>query len=489
MPIVLDSALTELKTEYTFNEKLWFFGPFASMPQHFTFPPGELKTLFALVRYVKQVVDQPDECEGLHHFANATIIEGKGLSYEENMVRSVFGLVFGCLREKKLSKQAESLVEKRMDLFKKACTIFEQFENEVNEDEILPIQHFTLELVDVNFVDQKWKGKVRCIFCKENNISGDISVYLRPPAYWVLANISKHIKKYHTDSNKENQPKKRCFQTLKLKIDPVEDDEKADDETDEATNSTESASNSTKDLSSVSIEDTLYGQLSSQCIRITNCTLGNMDKVQMKNFGLGPASSKEKRAVKYVRMNANGDRFFLSVAHQLFNVKAGSKQHEERALELRKSVVTYIKQVENFPNFQFDLKNRIKYGKNVEDSKITEMCADFLKHLSKPGIWAGTESFRAICEMENANLMVINEDGMGYLPANFNPKANKSLLLLFTSPNGKSCKNNADRSHYDSVVAIHKDKISEIAKKISEEEIFHDEFVKAAANRSTVSID
>lgn len=223
---------------------------------------------------------------------------------------------------------------------------------------------------------------------------------------------------------------------------------------------------------------------------MTNCTVANKDKVQTKYFGLRPVKSKEKQALKCCKMAANGDCFFLSIAYQLYNVKADSKEHHERALELRKSVVTYIKDANNFTNFLHDLKNRAKYGKNTEDSKITESCLNFLDvHLSKSGTFAGMESLKAISQIENVNLVVINEDGTAYLPNHFNPEAKKSLLLLFGSSNGKSCKNNSERLHYDSVVTIHKEKIAHISKEINEAENHHDKFVKEAANRSEIIIE
>lgn len=59
LPIALDSALAEKNMEYTVSKKMWFFCSFA---QHFAFSPGELKTLFALVRHVKQIVDNRMSC-------------------------------------------------------------------------------------------------------------------------------------------------------------------------------------------------------------------------------------------------------------------------------------------------------------------------------------------------------------------------------------------------------------------------------------------
>lgn len=496
LPSILESALAEQNLEYTLNEKMWFFGPFASAPQHFSFPPGELKTLHALVRYVKQTVDEPNECEGLHHFANAAVISKKGLSYEDNMVQSVFGLIFGCLREKKQGKLNDELHEKSNDLFKKACVIFQQCEL---EQEVVPKRQFTLESVTVTFSQQKWKGRVKCIFCDENDLSGDISVFFKLPGCWVLANLVKHIDKMHTLSNtKENIPKKGCFRTIKLQVEHIKNTE-PDDKSDEVIVLNETVANSTvaarietetetETIPSLSIEDDIYGQLSTQCIKMANCTSVNSDKVQTKS--VGSAASKSTRIIKFCKMAGNGDCFFLSIAHQLFNVKAGSKEHEDKAFELRTSVVTYIKQTENFPNFLHDLKNRVQYGKKPTENEVTEICSKFVDdHLSKSGTWAGMESIRAICEIENVNLVVINEDGTGYLPNHFNSQAKKSLVLLFGSQNKKQCENNSNRSHYDSVVSIHKQKISEIAQQINETENHHDKFVKEAADRSAISID
>lgn len=480
LPIALESALTEKKMEYTLSEKMWFFGPFASAPQHFAFPPGELKTLFALVRYVKQIVDQPNECKGLNHFANATLIAKKGLSYEDNMVESVFGLVFGSLREKKQSKLNENIEVMREELFKRAIDVFQSYET---ENDIASTRNFTLESVTVAIIDQKLKGRVKCQFCEEIDLSGDVSIYLKPPGYWVLSNLTKHINKYHTNPiARENEAIKGRIQTIKLHVEPMEINEEA---TEDMLSTTESTTKAT-----TSIEDELYSQLFTQSIKMTNCTVAHKDKISTRNFGLGTGSSKAKQSVTYSRMNANGDCFFLSVAHQLFNVKAGSKEHEDQALNLRKSVVSYIKDADNLPNFLHDLKNRVKYDKESDVSEIMKTCSDFLDvHLSKTGFWAGMESFKAICEMEHVNLVVINEDGTGYLPCHFNPQAKKSILLLFGPQNGKSCKNNSDRSHYDSVVSMHKKKISAIVQQIIEAENHHNVFIKEAADRSAILID
>lgn len=463
---------------------MWFFGPFASAPQHFAFPPGELKTLFALVRHVKQIVDQPNECEGLSHFANATVIAKKGLAYEDNMVESVFGLVFGCLREKKQNKLNDSIETMREELYKRALDLFQGYEN---GNGIVSTRSFTVDSVYVFMIDQKLKGKVKCQFCSDHDLSGEVSVYLKPPAYWVLSNLMKHINKYHIE---ENEPNKRRIQTIELHVEPMEIGGGAtEDLLSKKETKTEIMTEATTEATT-SIEDELYSQLFTQCIRMTNCTVGHNDKVSTKNFGSRTGSSKAKRSVTYSRMNANGDCFFLSVAHQLFNVKAGSKQHQDQALDLRKSVVSYIKQDENLPNFLHDLKNRVKYEKDSDDSEIMKICSDFLDdHLSRTGFWAGMESFKAICEMKKVNLVVVNEDGSGYLPCHFNQHAKKSVLLLFGPQSGKRCTSNADRSHYDSVVSMHKEKISEVVKQIIEVESHHNVFIKEAANRSAIVID
>lgn len=157
----LQSVLAEKNIEYTHTEKVWFFGPFANEPERFEFPPGEIGSLFTMVRFVKRIVDEPNECGGLGYFANPEVIAKKGKSYEEPLVQSVFGFVFGCIREKKQVQLEVDIVERKKELFKKASGLFQQYEH-VNE--IVSIQQFTLELVDVRFIDQKWKGIVKCIF-------------------------------------------------------------------------------------------------------------------------------------------------------------------------------------------------------------------------------------------------------------------------------------------------------------------------------------
>lgn len=475
----LDSALAEQKMEYSLNEKMWFFGPFATSPQNFAFPPGELKTLFSLVHYVKQLVDQPTECCGLHHFSNDKVLGKKGMSYEENMVQSVFGLVFGCLREKKLSKLTDSLEEKRKDLYKKASILFEQFET---SDHVFPNRKFSLDLVNVTFIDQKWKGQVGCVFCKENEPNSDVKLSLKPPACWLLANLTKHIINNHTNQNvNTNKAMNGRVKTIKLKVEPIEGIELIQNQN--VTNSSNGV------LASSVIEDNLYDQLYTQCIKMTNRTVANVDPILTKHFDFGSALLKEKPGVQYCEVAGNGDCFFLSIAHQLFNVKVGSKEHEDEALALRGAVVSHIKRPENFPNFIHELKNRVDYDKHANNDEINEICLNFLeKDLSTAGTWAGMESIKAICEIKNVNLLVINDDGKSYLPSHFNSEAEQCLLLLFGSQDGKDCNSNVDRTHYNSVVEMNKNTIMEIIKQINEAEDKHQKF-KEAANRSAIVID
>lgn len=97
------------------------------------------------------------------------------------------------------------------------------------------------------------------------------------------------------------------------------------------------------------------------------------------------------------------------------------------------------------------------------------------------------ETIKAISDTQNVNIIVMNEKGVCNLPNHYNIEADKSLLVLFGPVNGKSCKNNEQRTHYDSIVNIPQQKIASIAKDLSEAEKKHSEFL-AEVNTSNILV-
>lgn len=464
LQIFLKSALEQNKLNYDHKQKMCFFGPYASIPDKFKIPAGDRISLLALAEYVKGVVDTPTVNAGLSHFANDSIISKKERSYERNMVKTVFGLVFGPLEENRKIEISDNMPNMRSELFNKAKAIFDKLENP--EEGLVALRRFMSNMVNVTLVQQKPKGIVKCVFCDENDLSSDVKVYWKTNC-WTLANLNAHIKRNHsiiTNENACSNDKGSRLVALSIELNP----------------------GSTNDSDMMdSCEDAIYTQISAQCIKMGNVVAKNKDKTQSKNFG----NRKKAQSVNICTMRPDGNCFFLAVVHQLLNIPKNSNDLEIEANKLRSETVAYIKDASKLPFFIHDLKNRIKCSKQDDDNQIINACVKFLdEKLSVPGVWGGMETLKAISELKNVNIVVINDDGMSHIPNRFNPRADKSILLLFSSKSGKSDQGNQNRTHYDSVTHISSERIAIMAKEVSEEEDRRTKFLKENTDRSVIEI-
>lgn len=187
-------------------------------------------------------------------------------------------------------------------------------------------------------------------------------------------------------------------------------------------------------------------------------------------------------------MAGDGNCFFLVVAHQLVNSQINTPEHENAAFNLRTEVVKYIKQPAHLPFFIHDLKNRITCDSGAEDKEIVNECLRFLgNNLSKSGCWAGMESIKAVSELKNINIIVVNDDSTAHLPNHFNPQAEISIIVLFSSLTGKA-KENSNRCYYDSVINIPSEIITKMSKDISIAEEQYSNFLKESEDSIVVEI-
>lgn len=506
LPILLKAALDENGVTYTTAQKACFFGPYAAAPEMFRFSPGDSKLILNMVRYVKRIVDEPEENAGLEHFTDISALDKKELQYEKHLACSVFGLVFGHLERKPLlanqSKQA---------LFVKVQELFSKYAS----DKAVQQRNLSLDMIEVQKDADKIKAKITCTFCKEGDLGAVVCIAFRPPGSWIMSNIDAHLKKKHPHClvKSEGEPSgisnNESFDETNANMDVKSSLEYPKDESVEASNQingltmdinssmrslegafTEMSTNSKENHAGMDIksyEDVIFDQLSVQSTRMTKSTTRNQDKLLTNSFGVRQAKVKQEKAIKFCKMAGNGDCFFLAVSHQLYNVKAGTEEHTQIAHSLRESVVNYIKQDEQFLNFLHDLKTRVGTDHNATDIEIKAECMNFLDKLSKTGTWAGMESIRAISEMRNVNIVVMNDDGTSYLPNHFNPEANRTIMILFGTTNKKPAKTNMERDHYDSIVTVTSKKIELMSKEIDEAETRYTKFITAHPNNITIT--
>lgn len=137
-------------------------------------------------------------------------------------------------------------------------------------------------------------------------------------------------------------------------------------------------------------------------------------------------------------------------------------------------------------DFIHSLKNRIPGGSSID---IVQSGEAFLNdQLSMPGVWGGMESIKAISRIHKVNIIVMNDCGSSNLPNYFNIDANRSIMLLFGNANGKPCKNNVERTHYDSIIHIPQEKITEMASELCNAEIKHEKFLKEAQSNEVIEL-
>lgn len=463
LPGHLEILLTQNNVQYSHKEKLCFFGAYAAIPNTFCFAPGEKKMILKLVQNVKDTIEK----HGLQHYAEQTTVIKKKL-IENNMVQTVFGLVFG-VEEKKKEDLVDVKMQQENALFEKAQIMFTQYQKKLQT-----VQTFSINMVNVENDGDKFKGKVSCIFCERNN---QIKIFWKSSCNWVMTNLSAHINKKHLAAVEDELPK------MCEKMVIAEETQKSPSMHKDSNQNSISVQQHNN-----ACEDTLYTQISTQCIKMANTVAHNKDRAQQKCLNIPSVQKRDHKTVKLCRIPANGNCLFLAIAHQLYNVKVGSTDHHEKGDDLRKNVVNYILDEANFPKFLHDIKNRLQI--QPIPTQITEACKDFVDgQLSVNGVWGGMETIKAISEDQNVNIIIMNENGECNLPNRYNINATKCLLLLFGQTNSKSCKSNDERSHYDSVVHIPENKIALIAQELSEAQSKYENFLEDVNSSNVIELE
>lgn len=490
----MDAALSETETVYNNKQKSWFFGAFASMPSKFYITGGEKKLIDRAIKLVKETVGEPESEAGLEHFSKEhfNTIKDK-IPYERNMTDTVFGLVFGDVRENEKAEAERMMIDLKKKLFVRVKPIFGSFEC----DEILAFRAFTLDSVNVSFnTNGLPQGSITCSFCDDRRSASDIKIFYRligNSGSWILSNLISHLERCHTPRNSEHLefaentedvPGTKC-KRLKKNAKSKQNNKK----TSERNTTIELVIQpiATKcEIDTVELESEFYSQMKQQIIKMGNIAAKNHDEFAETVLGTAGKGTKIWKTIKYCQVSANGNCFFLSMSHQFFGCKIGSEQHIQHATELRQNVVSHIK--EHFRRFQHELKGRV-YDTWVDgaDDDIDKACHDFIEsYITDPPIWGGIEAIKALSEILKVNIIAVNDDGTCNMPSQFDMEKERSLLLFFQSLSQQKGNNN-DRIHYDSVISLSDVKLKEFAKELTLMEIKHQTL--ASNDLSHISID
>lgn len=458
------------------NDKVFFFGIYASDHNKFRFVGGDKSIIKEMVEHVKKKIDE----NGTEYFANVTV-RAKHKIFLEDTCKLSIGTYFA--KKKRtvditIASAGEHLVNEadmKSNVFiNKLKPIFDVMPemptvHPINENIIYIIKNGVKVSADVirPFCPGKKCHRIQCDQSAKSNMY-----------YWNISNFKKHLRKHEINVNK--------------KIDNDENDNNTfiDDETNtrmedlQVLASKSAAQNHTnmrlkresrtnqretiipakkKPLDDIGeLQNTIFRQISKQNLFIMSTTLKYNEKEETMNFKL----DLEEVAVSVSAINPNGACLFGTFAHQIYGCQIDSVEHQQKTAELREMVVKHIQQ--NFENFKFHLKGRVyeKLNRRIDPSEIDSECRIFLNAcLSRPNCHGGTESIFAISEIMGINIITIKENGDCHMSTEFDSKLKRTIFLAhrlsgLVEQNGST--HNDDRNHYDSVTKIESDVLFKI---------------------------
>lgn len=217
----------------------------------------------------------------------------------------------------------------------------------------------------------------------------------------------------------------------------------------------------------VDLRNRLFKIMSTQNLNNLSATISQSEKTEKLEFTIGSTSEE----VQVVSIVPNGSCFFGSIAHQYFGLKVNSKLHQEKTKELRRNVVAYIQS--NFKEFQFKIQGRVYDAAKhkIDKSALESECRVFLNAcLPLETCFAGDESFNAISNILNINIITISENGEAYMGAPFNKSFDRIAFVghRLRKINSHTSKvHNDDRNHYDSVTEINNEVLFKLSEHLS----------------------
>lgn len=220
------------------------------------------------------------------------------------------------------------------------------------------------------------------------------------------------------------------------------------------------------DLDINSKKFSLFEQISSQNLILTETIYSNSEKIRVMNFLL---NGKEAN-LDVIKIRGDGSCLFGSLAHQLFQHKVNSNNHKKATKTLRSDVVKYINN--NLNDFLFVITGRILEEEEVrlgnvqtKWSSITKNdCFEFLnKCLIDDHFFGGTETIKAVTCMHKVNILSFNESGPVYFPMGFNINYHKTIFIAYRlKPNSSDVRN-----HYDSVAEVNSNVMFDVVKSVN----------------------
>lgn len=430
----------------------------ASNPSKFKFERGDRIRIRCLVDYVKDIVDGDGNLKGLGHFE---IIE-----------TSIFSLRNS--KKKSTTKPTKSIEELKSELHRRVL-------------DILKTNGIHIDATDDNMVEIEPNGifgLVHCIACKESLKKNPKPkrVYYKSKAnsgFWVVANFDGHLKRVHKSIVSTAMKEKKGTKTVKVEpICTIEYESNSKDTGISNVQSTqneieihndtitpagtesiekefldiieidsEAESSKLDEIDKHKIAIPYVQQISAQITRMVTSVIMNGDAQTQMNFQL---KNDIVRTLSVVKMPADGNCLFSALSHQQYQNPSTSKEHSRDTSQLRADVCNYILNGENFPKFQYQLKDRVYELKaKAEIYDMEEECKQYVRNvLSKSGEWGGMETIKAASEIFESNIIVIQENESCYITRSAEKTFDRTIIIAYrymhTASGLRLC-------HYDSV--------------------------------------
>lgn len=448
-----------------------FYGIYSSLRSKFSFTRGDLKILQLVVENVANKLKE-EECFDIeHHYSVKNKQIKKSVdSWQSCLVETPIGMFYGDTNYGETDKlQVFNVEDLETSLVARCKKIIDSFSN------LKKIREFDKSCVSIHNNNGIYKGTVTCPFCETLSrvVHTKVSYQMcGKSGSWVCSNLAKHINHHHvkgkdeTDAEREvcSKKAKMCYKTssinppmhserrsslLKLEIEPLF-----------------RPTPTSKDIQFDAVhEDYKYAflkQLSTQNIEMTNATILNFESVVEFYSEYDLVDESHCKQVRCCRIEGDGDCLFGSTSHQLLAEKIDSADHRKSTSNLRRKTVSYIK--DNIDRFVPYMKDRVytqfeKRGINpreVAHISLKAECLNFLETKLIDKAWGGTESLKAISEMELVNILIINDDGSCNMVTDFVNSYPRSIAICFDQ----------QKKHYDSVVSVDEQTLFDFIKSI-----------------------
>lgn len=409
-------------------EKVHFFGIFEFNTSKFRFLPGDKKLITGLVQRFKDVIDIKSK-EGLASFQmpDQYKISRKDTS---NLSIGVFFASKGSqVHAADTPIESKSIVCCKLNAITKSLKLCKG-------------SKFLDRHIKIVNVGNKIRADVNCAFCEEESKTKVIVVQCetrnnKTANYWNFANLKKHLK-IHIDSKQADPEDIDQFIMNEREQNEAKNVIQNVDDVDDVENKTKIES----------YERLLYQQFMNNNLEQTKKRLSHNESIGK----MAIVMNGEVKSLQIIKIDGDGRCLYAALAHQIFDLKVNSVQHNDKTNEVREQVVEHIRN--HMDDFEMELTSRVLDIKTNED--IHDMAAErkFIVNvcLPKKRFWGGGESIKAISIIYKVNIVSFDENGFCYFATDFNPDYNRCVIIAY-----RYLGETNRRNHYDSVNEVNED--------------------------------